>query len=261
MVRVWRIYRVFLTSSLVRELEFRANFIAKIFQNMLWVAWFLMVLLVIYRNTNNIAGWGRGEGFILGATTFLISAVFGLLFRSLLEVPEMIRLGTLDFVLTKPVDPQFWASTRRFNFDQLGSLIAGSVMLIYGLGQFGGSVSSAQWGGYAVLFFCAVAVFYSMNLIFMTMSVWFVRVDNLWVLSETALDVSRYPADIFGAAAQRVLVYYVPLAFLATVPARQIVRGLDLGMVALGLFWAIIALVGSRLFWLRSLRSYSSASS
>jgi ABC-2 type transport system permease protein len=252
---------VFLTSSLVRELEFRANFIAKILQNMVWVAWFLLVLMVVYRNTDQVAGWGRGAGFILGSTTFLISSVFGLFFRSMMEIPEMIRRGTLDFVLTKPVDSQFWASTRRFNFDQVGSFIAGSLMLAYGLGQFGQSVSAVQWMGFFVLFLCAIAIFYSMNLVFMATSVWFVRVDNLWVLSETTLDVSRFPIDIFSAAVQRALVYYVPIAFLATMPARQIVRGFDPWMVGLGLFWATLGLFAARWFWSFALRSYNSASS
>jgi len=259
--RIWRIYKVFLTSSLVRELEFRANFIAKILQNMVWVGWFLMVLLVIYRNTDSIAGWGRGEGFILGATTFLLSAVHGLFFRSLMEIPEMVRKGTLDFVLTKPLDSQFWASTRRFNFDQIGSFIAGALMLWYGLGQYGQSVSAMQWGAYFALFLCALVMFYSLSITMMTLSVWFVRVDNLWVLSETALDISRYPVDIFSAGIQRVLVYYVPLAFMATIPARQIVRGFDPWMVVLGFAWAAVAIVASRLFWIRALRSYNSASS
>ena len=252
---------MFLTSSLVRELEFRANFIAKILQNMVWVAWFLLVLLVVYRNTDQVAGWGRGEGFILGSTTFLISALFGLFFRSMMEIPEMVRRGTLDFVLTKPVDSQFWASTRRFNFDQIGSLIAGGAMLVYGLSQFGQPVSLQQWGGYLALLFCAIAIFYGMNLLFMSLSVWFVRVDNLWVLSETALDVSRYPIDIFGAAVQRTLTFYVPMAFLATMPARQIVLGFDGAMVALGVSWALLAIVASRIFWQVALRSYHSASS
>jgi ABC-2 type transport system permease protein len=245
----------------VRELEFRANFIAKIVQNMVWVGWFLMVLLVVYRNTDSVAGWGRGEGFILGSSTFLLSAVFGLFFRSMLEIPELIRRGTLDFVLTKPVDSQFWASTRRFNFDQIGSFIAGSLMLWYGIGQFGRPIEAVQWFGFGVLFFCALAIFYSKNAIFMITSVWFVRVDNLWVLSETSLDVSRFPIDIFGASIQRALVYFIPLAFLATMPARQLVRGFDPAMLMLGVFWGTLAIVVSRAFWLFALRAYNSASS
>jgi len=259
--RLWSIYRVFLSSSLARELEFRANFIAKIFQNMFWVAWFLLVLIVVYGNTDDVAGWGREDAYILAATVFLMSAVFGLFFRSLMEIPEQVRKGTLDFVLTRPVDSQFWASTRRFNFDQLGSLIAGVIMLWYGLSNFSGQVGALQWAGYMVLSVCAVAIFYSLNLALMTLSIWFVRVDNLWVLSETVLDISRFPIDIFNAGIRTALVYFFPLAFLATMPARQIVVGFDFGMVALGIGWAVFSLMFSRWFWRFALRFYTSASS
>ena len=245
----------------MRELEFRANFLAKILQNMIWVTWFIVVLMVVYRNTSNVAGWGRGEGFVLGATTFLLSAVFGLFFRAMLEIPEQVRRGNLDFILTKPVDSQFWASTRRFNFDQIGSLTAGVLMMWYGLSQTVHGADALQWAGFGACLFCSLALFYSMNLILMSTSVWFVRVDNLWVLSETSLDVSRFPVDIFGVGVQKALTYVVPIAFLSTVPARQLVKGFDPGMVVLAAVWAVVALVASRAFWLFALRSYSSASS
>lgn len=261
MRRLWRIYKVFLSSSLARELEFRANFIAKLLQNMFWVAWFLIVLLVVYRNTDDIAGWDWKEGAILAATVFLMSAVFGLFFRSLMEIPEQVRKGGLDFVLTRPVDSQFWVSMRRFNYDQIGSFIAGVAALSYGVAHLGRDISLLQWSGFAVLGACAVAIFYGFNLCLMTLSIWFVRVDNLWVLSETVLDISRFPIDIFGAGIRTALVYFIPLAFLATIPARQIVLGFDLGMVVLGLVWAVFSLIFSRWFWRFALRFYTSASS
>ena len=93
MRRLWRIYKVFLSSSLARELEFRANFIAKFFQNLIWVSLFLLVLLVVYSNTDSVAGWNESEGYILASTTFLMSAFFGLFFRSLMEIPEHVERG------------------------------------------------------------------------------------------------------------------------------------------------------------------------
>ncbi|MFX5374146.1 ABC-2 family transporter protein, partial [Acinetobacter baumannii] len=45
----------------------------------------------------------------------------------------MVRQGTLDFVLFKPVDSQFWLSLRRINLDQLGSLVVAVLLGIYAL--------------------------------------------------------------------------------------------------------------------------------
>jgi ABC-2 type transport system permease protein len=261
MRRYWNVYRTFFTSSLVRELEFRANFFAKIAQNLVWIFFFLMILLVVYRNTNSIAGWSRGDAFVLAATCFLMNALVQMFFFSLHEIPTHVRQGTLDFVLTKPIDTQFWISSRRFNFDQIGTFMAGVAMIVVGVVQAGVSPSLLSWLAYVILTLCATIIFYSFNLMLMTTGIWLVRVDNLWVLGESIMQVARYPMDIYGAALQRVFVYMVPLAFIATVPARQLVRGFDATTLALGLAWAAGFFLIARLFWRFALRFYTSASS
>jgi ABC-2 type transport system permease protein len=225
------------------------------------VTFFLLILLVVYSRTKEVAGWNRGEAFVLAATCFLMNAMAMALTMSLMEIPQQVRQGTLDFVLTKPVNSQFWVSTRKFNFDQMGTFIAGIAMVFVGVAQSGASPNLGQFAGYVVLLFASLVIFYSFNLCLMTLGVWWVRVDNLWVLGETMLQVARFPIDIFGGQIGRVLTYVVPLAFLATVPARQLVHGLDVRMVVLGVVWAGFALIFSAFFWRFALRSYASASS
>jgi ABC-2 type transport system permease protein len=259
--RYWRIYRTFVSSSLARELEFRANFFAKVGENAVWIGFFVMVLLVIYGNTDDVAGWGRGEAFILTATIFMMNALSSALFFSLQEIPQQVRLGTLDFVVTKPVDSQFWVSVRKFNFSHIGTFVGGLVLLGIGLYQAGLRPDLLQSVAYAILVLASLALFYAFNLALMTTGIWLIRVDNLWVLGESVLQVSRYPVDIYPGALQRLFVWVVPLAFLATIPARQLVVGLDPAMLALGVLWASVALLVSRLFWRFALRHYTSASS
>jgi ABC-2 type transport system permease protein len=259
--RYWRVYRTFFVSSFARELEFRANFFAKVAQNCVWVGFFVLVLLVVYRNTETVAGWGRGQALVLAATVFLMTAFHSALFFSLYEIPEAVRKGTLDYVLTKPVDSQFWISTRRFNFDRLGSLLAGCGMVVIGITTADLSPSPGQWAAYTATLLASLAIFYSINLMMMTLGVWFVRVDNLWVLSETVLDVARFPIDIFPLPLQRFFLFALPMAFLATIPARQLVFSLDLPMVAFSWLWAVALLLASRAFWRLSTRNYASASS
>lgn len=261
MGRYWRIYRTFLASSFARELEFRANFFAKVVQNIVWCGFFVMMLLVVYSRTDDVAGWNRADGMVLAAVCFLMNAVTMATTFSLMEIPQMVRMGTLDFVLTKPVDSQFWVSGRKFNFDQIGTILAGVAMLIIGIVPGDGLPSLLDWFGFSVLFVCSVLLFYSFNLFLMTLGIWWVRVDNLWVLGESVMQIARYPVDIYGATMQRVFLYIVPLAFVATVPSQQLVRGFDGASVALGVVWTSATLVAARLFWRRALRSYSSASS
>jgi ABC-2 type transport system permease protein len=259
--RYWKIYRTFFVTSLRRELEFRANFIAKIFQNLMWIGFFTAILLVVYSNTNSVAGWNRGEGFILAATVFLMNAISSAFFFSLMEIPSHVRMGTLDFVVTKPVDSQFWVSTRRFNFDQIGTLMAGLIMV--GVGVYFAKISPSmlQWLSYSVLVAAALAIFYSFNLALMTTGIWLVRVDNLWVLGESVMQIARFPLDIYSTGLQRFLTLIVPLGFLATVPARQLVEGFNLSLAVMGIVWGFAALWISRFFWRFALTHYGSASS
>lgn len=227
----------------------------------MWLFFFLMILFVIYRNTDQVAGWSRGDAFILAATVFMMNSVSSALFMSLNEIPEHVRKGTLDFVVTKPIDSQFWVSTRKFNFDQIGTFVAGLAMVVLGTLDGGLHPSAVQWLAYFALVGVATIVFYSLLLSLMTTGIWLVRVDNLWILGELVMQVSRYPVGIFPRAIQWTLTYVFPLAFIATIPARQLVVGLDLGMLGLGAVWAIVFLTLSRLFWRFALRHYTSASS
>jgi ABC-2 type transport system permease protein len=259
--RYWRIYRTFFVSSFARELEFRANFIAKVGQNVIWIGFFILILLVIYRNTTSVAGWSRGDAFVLAATCFFMNAVFSAFFMSLNEIPEQVRRGTLDFVLTKPIDTQFWISTRKFNFDQIGTVFAGLVMIGYGAFTAHLHPGALQWIAYFALVLSATVIFYAFNLMLMTTGIWLVRVDNLWVLGETVMQIARYPLDIYSSGLRAALTFVVPLAFLATVPARQLVRGFDPVMLGIGVVWAIAFFVLARLLWRFALKHYGSASS
>lgn len=261
MRRYARIYRSFFTSALSRELEFRANFIAKVLQGLAWIVFFILILLVIFNNTTSIAGWSEGPMLTLAATCFLMNSLASGLFFSLMDIPTQVREGTLDFVVTKPVDSQFWVSVRKFNFDQIGSMAASLVGLFIGIRMSHLSPGPGDWLGFVILLVASTAIFYSLNLTLMTTAIWWVRVDNLWVFGDTIMQMCRFPVDIYGRQTQLTLTYILPLAFVATIPCRQLVQGLNWTNVGVGVAWALAALAGSRAFWRHAMRSYSSASS
>lgn len=261
MARYIQIYRSFFKSSLARELEFRANFFAQILQNAMWIGFGLLVIMVIYSNVKSVAGWSFSESLVLLGTTSLVGAIQEAFTNSLLEIPEHVRKGTLDFVLTKPVDSQFWVSARRFNFNRLGAILGGLGFVIGGALTIPDPPGLLQMLGFLVLLACAVTLYYCLCLFFMTLAIWWVKVDNLWVLGEVVLSATRYPIDVFSDDIRRVMIFGVPLAFLCAMPTLQLVRGFDAAMIGLGLLWTGFALVAVRLFWRRALRSYSSASS
>ncbi len=261
MRRYAKIYRQFFLSSLARELEFRVNFLAKILRNLTWAVFFSLIVLVIFQRTKTVAGWTLNEMLVLTATSFLTYSIHAVFATSLSELPQQIRLGTLDFVVTKPVDSQFWVSSRRFSFDRVADIfVQGSVIAWFG-SKITPAPDALQWAGFVWLLLCGVAIFYGITLLLMTLSIYFVRVDNLWVLGEMVFDVSRYPLEIFPRLTQRIMLFGLPLGAVAYVPTMILRTGWSPQLLAIGTSWAVFMLVATRLFWRRALRDYSSASS
>jgi ABC-2 type transport system permease protein len=256
-----RIYGTFFRSSLMRELQFRANFIAKILQNTVWFFFFLVILYVIFGKVKTVGGWNQSEASILAATLFIVNSICNLFTFSLMEIPEHVRKGTLDFVITKPVDSQFWVSARKFNFNEIGSFLAGLGLLFVSANDLS---NKPNLGQYLLFFLCVGAsclILYGFQLFVMTLGIYFVRVDNLWVFVETLTGLSRNPMDIFPKTLQRIFTYGIPIAFLSYVPASQIVKGANPTGMLLAYLYASLIFFGARFWWKFSLKHYSSASS
>ena len=66
-------------------------------------------------------------------------------FFSLTEIPQQVRMGTLDFVLVRPVDPQFWVSLRRLAPEQAGVALVGLGMVFVGLRIDGAAPDLGGW--------------------------------------------------------------------------------------------------------------------
>ena len=261
MKRYLRVYRSFVLSSFSRELEFRANFLAKCAQNFLWMGFAVLILLVVFANTKSVAGWDRSDSTVLLGAVTLMNALAGALFFSLTEIPAQVRMGTLDYVVTRPIDTQFWVSMRRFSFDQIGTFVAGFSLLTFGLSTGTYHPGAMGWMGFLFSLVASTAIFYAFNLALMTTGIWLVKVDNLWVLSESVSSVARYPIDIYGPNLKWFFTYFLPLALLATIPATQLVKGFNAGYLITMLAWAVGAVILARIFWRFALRHYGSASS
>lgn len=260
--RYARLYRVFARNNLVREMEFRANFWAKVVTNLGWIFSYVLFLKIFFANTRSVAGWNEGQVFLLFGTFMLTRALMDILFtQNLSKIPELIRMGTMDFVLTKPVPSQFFVSARYLSLDEIGSLLGAFVVLAYGLAKTGLAPTPAQLAAWAFLVVCGLALFYAIQLLLMTLSFWLIRLDNLTALTDTIVFVARYPPDIFGKHLALFFTYLLPLAFLAAVPTLALKDGVRVFWLVAAVVVTGVFLLTASLFWRYATRVYSSASS
>lgn len=260
--RYLRLYRIFARNNLVREMEFRGNFYAKIFTNIGWLFSFWMFLEILFRNTTAIAGWNKGQTFLLFGTFLLVRSLLDIFFtQNLGKIPEYIRLGTMDFVLTKPVPSQFFISARFLSLDELGSSAGAFLVLGYGLFLLKAVPSVGQILAWSFLSLCGVLVLYSVQFLLMTLSFWLVRLDNLAALTDTVVSIGRNPPTIFPKYLSFVFTFVIPLAFIAYAPALMLKEGVQWNWILAAVGITALFLGMSGLFWRFATRSYTSASS
>ncbi len=260
--RYLRLYRVFARNNVVREMEFRGNFWAKLLTSVGWVAAFAAIVKLIFANTTAVAGWTEGELFLLFGTFLLVRSLMDMLFtQSLGKIPELVRMGTMDFVLTKPVSSQFYVSARYLSLDEAGTFLAAWLVLGYAWSLLRLPLTAAQVGAWLFLVACGLAILYAINMLLMTLAFWLVRIDNLSALTDTIVFVARYPPDIFPRYLAFAVTYLLPLAFVAAIPTGALKEGVHAATLCIATGMAALFLFVTSLFWRYATRSYTSASS
>jgi ABC-2 type transport system permease protein len=174
---------------------------------------------------------------------------------------EGIRLGTFDYLLTKPADAQLLASARVFAPAALTDLVVGVGIVIFGVTRIGLVVDGVSVVLFLVTLASGFAIVYSFLLLLSTMAFWFVKLDNILVIFQALFgNAGRWPVTIFPGWMRPVLTFVVPIAFAVTVPAQALVGQLSWTGALLSVVVAVLFLAGSRVFWLVALRHYTGAS-
>lgn len=257
--------RVWLASgraSVVREMEFRANFLLGLVRQGLWLGVFIIFINVIFRHVDDLSGWSRAEMLVILALSRLMEGLINVLFvHNLMELPQAVQKGQFDFYLTKPVPAQFMAAFRSFSLYSIGNVIAGAVLLAYALPHLPTLPHPAAWFIFPLLAACGLVVFYSWLVIVATLVFYLERLEALWGFLVLFSEPLTVPFDIFPRPARVALTYLLPIALVVFVPAQALTGRLQWWQVPLAAVLAALFLLIANLAWRAGLRRYSSASS
>lgn len=261
MRRYLRVLAIFWRTSLLSELEYRLNFLLAVLSSLGHLIGNCFGLSLFYTGNGSLGGWPFHEALlVMGLFTTLQGYNRTLLSPNLARIIEHMRTGTLDFVLLKPVDSQFWLSTRRIS-------PWGVPDALFGLGIVGYAAHALELPPANLALALGPLVVgaliqYSLWFMLATISIWYVKVHNVTEVLNALLAAGRYPIDALPRGAYRfVFTFIVPVALLTTVPAR-VALGKPAGAALFAaIAFACGAFLASRFFWRFALRYYTSASS
>ena len=262
MLRHLRLLRIFYKASLLTELEYRANFLVNGFFSIGWTFWIWIGVAVFYQHTENLAGWTYYEAIMVVGMFQVFSGLIEALLRPNIQaIIEHIRKGTLDFILLKPVDSQFFVSTRQFIFWKLLDMLVGFAVVIYALSRLAIVPSVGTVALFILMIILGAIMLYSIWMAMITSAFWFVRVDNISELIYSFFEAGRFPVSVFRGVVRFTLTFIVPIAFMTTFPAAVLLDKLDWRYVWMALPLALSFFGLSVWFWRFALRFYTSASS
>ncbi len=265
----FQVFKLLFRNSLIREMNFAANFWLWLLTEFLWFIAQVGMIEVIFSHVNSVGDWNKWQVILLMGTHQITAQLFQAFFYiNLANLPELIRTGKLDFLLLQPVNAQFLVSTKQFGFDNLINTAVGIGFVFFASHQLQLHPTGMQISLYLLTILCGIGIHYSIFLTLVTLAFWIVKAQGMIFGYYNLMNLARYPESVFLQAPKvfRILFsVFIPVMVVANVPTRllaEITTGTPIvwlcGTLFLGTF---LSLWGSHLFWKYALKSYTSASS
>ncbi len=247
--------------GVLNALQYRVDFFIQLFQSVIGLGTALAAIAVVFSQTDELGGWTRDELVALVGVFFLVGGLVNVVIRPSMErLMEGVRLGTLDFTLTKPADAQILVSTRQVDVWRLVDVVLGSVVIVIAITRLGERVGVEHATAFGLVLIAGMAIIYSFLLVLATLAFWLVRLENILVIFATMYEAGRWPVGLYPPWLRLALTVVVPVAFAITVPVETLVGRLEPATLVTTVVLAVVFLVGSRWFWKFGLRHYTGAS-
>ncbi|MFT4041450.1 MAG: ABC-2 family transporter protein [Thermomicrobiales bacterium] len=256
-----RLFWIHLRLGVLNELQYRANLGVQLLQSLVGLATSLLGLGIIFSKTDTLAGWLPAELLVVVGVFMIVSGLTQMIMRpSLTRFMEDVRLGTLDFVLTKPVDAQALVSMRQVEIWKLIDVFVGLVVLVVAMSQLGATIGVQEALFFLLALTCGVVIIYSFLVILATFAFWFVKLDNILNIFQSMYEAGRWPITIYPPWLRAALTFIVPVGFAVTVPSEGLVGRPSLQLIGGAVALAIVLPLIARAFWRYGIRHYSGAS-
>ena len=257
-----KVYSLFLYTSLASEVEYKINVIIDFLTAIFSLIGSIFLLTIFFQNTDNIGGWNYEQALIIQSIYTILNGVANTWFNpNLTEIVKHIREGTLDFVLLKPIDSQFFISFKKITPSGFLEIILGFALMLYSIRINQINLNLGLIFLFIITIFCSISVLYSLWFLISTTTIWFVKTWNATEVLRSFLYIGRFPLNSFSFSLRIFFSIFIPIAFITSIPSEVFLGLAALWKIFLEIFVSGIFLIVSRSFWMFALKHYTSASS
>jgi ABC-2 type transport system permease protein len=261
-LRYLRLIKAIARYQLTRELEFPSNFVVATSIHLFFILVNLAFFSLIWFRVGGFGGLTPYQMLFFIGTYHLADSIYVIFtFFGIMEIPDLVRKGDMDFILTKPVPSQFMTTFRRFSWFGLTDMALGLTMIIYAVVKI-----PLHFSWYNLLFFVVMvvtgaAISYAMSCLVMTLSFMLIAVDAVWATFFEIAEFERYPMSVYPPPWRTVFSVTLPMIMVANFPAFFGLGKLSPWQLVWFFLAGALLIYGSHRFWEFGLKRYQSASS
>lgn len=258
-----KIYLMLLRFSLIDIFTYRVNFLMGLVIDFGYQMTLIVFFQVIYGNISEINGWTYYQilvlmGFSLISIQILLATTYVF---NIFRLPHKIKTGEFDFVLLKPINSMFTSTLAHIYFTGFIGTISGIFMVFIGLRNLSYQIILTDIVGTGIIFICGLIIGYSIFTTITSLSFRYINTDIMPQISMNIMGFRNNPHTIYSGVTKRILLYILPVVFLASIPADTLINGLGKENLSLAIVMAVISLTVTGFTWKQMLKFYSSASS
>ncbi len=228
MAERFRPYRMMLAAQVRAQTSYRVSFAVELVGAMVFTALDLLTVLVLFRVTRSLGGFGFHEAFLMTAVASLSFATADLVAGNIDALRVDIRNGHLDALLTRPLGVLRQLFVTDFALRRVGRVVQGLAVLAvaWQLARVGWSVEAV--GFLVVTVVSGAAFFCGLFVTGATVQFWWIDSGEFANgFTYGGRDFTAYPVTVYGTFFRRLFAFGLGFAFVAYYPSLVLLRRPD----------------------------------
>ena len=260
------IYRRLAGSRVRAQYQYRLSFVLQILGAFSLSFLDFIEILVIFHHLPALGGWTLGEVAFLYGSSYVVFRFADMAMGALDRLPLLIRMGTLDQVLTRPLGSLGQVLTTDIGVRHLGAMLQGAIVFWFSLTRVHIAWTPLRAFVFVSMLIGGAVIFCSIWIASNAIAFW--TMDAREIANSVTYGgnyMTNYPLHIFGVWMRRLLAYAIPLAFVNYFPSLYVLdKPSPIGSPALRFvspFVAAAAAIVAGMIWRTAVRHYRSTGS
>jgi viologen exporter family transport system permease protein len=257
-------------SRIRSRVQYRLSFVLQLIGSFFFSFVDFVMILVVFNHlpeVGGMAGWSFEEVAFLYGSSYVTFKLADILMTNLDRLPLLVRMGTFDQVLTRPLGTLGQVLTGDLDVRQLGGVAQGVVVLAFALGRVTIHWTAQRVVVFVLMLVSGMVIFASIWVITNAIAFWTMdarEVANAFTYGGNMF--TQFPIHIFGVWMRRLLGYVIPLAFVNYFPSLYLLdkydpTGAPTVLRFLSPLVAFVTAVVAGLVWRAAVRRYRSTGS